>query len=324
MKQPINHYKFMLGFIVLLVPILACGFFEATPLEKARQAVSAGDIPTAMQEYSTTIDGEGSSAEDRFNALVERADLQRQQGHTEAALADYAISLQLTSNEGQPAGNLNSVYRKRAELYSQQAAWEQAVADWDAIITAQPNNYDALAKRGYAHLQLRNYEQAIADLKASFEGDVGDAKANVDSRSNLVEAYSDLGFVLLTVGEYEDALKNYDQAYELAQGTPDEADVLTDRGFAYSEIDLIDEAFADLSRAIELAPNQAMAYAYRSYVYGAQYQYDEAIADASKAVELGSDLPAQTRSAILHSRAMAYASTEQYQLAVADATASLS
>lgn len=339
--------------LVLLLLLVACG---ASALEKAEEAVSESDYATALTEFTAALDEE-LSAEDRYRALTGRAAVHRQLDDDNGALSDLADALTLTDEEGAPIGDRVGVHQQRAVIFSEggdyTAAAEELTAaialdpsnvtlklelatmqenaeDWDGVVgtldevlTAQPDNAQALAQRGKAHLELRNFEQAIADLKGALQGDVDAASADVASRRNLADAYADLAAAMRDLGEYEAAAENYTNALEYVSDSDHEASVSAERGFIYSELNQYEDALADLDRAISLDPDLAIAYAYRSYVYTDQENTASAIADASRAVELGDDLSAGTRSALLHALAFARAAEGDLEAAVVDATASI-
>lgn len=61
------------------------------------------------------------------------------------------------------------------------------------------------------------------------------------------------------------------------------------RGLAYSEVERLDEAIADLSRAIELDPAFWSAYRHRGIVYWMQGNQDASYQDYLKARELAGE-----------------------------------
>jgi tetratricopeptide (TPR) repeat protein len=310
----------MLGLIFFT--LLACSL-GASHLQKAREAVDRGEIETAFTEYEQAIQEEEITPADKFSALTERAALYQQQDNLDAAMADYDVALGLTNEDGTPAGDFNAVRAERAEIFVTREDWEAVVAELNEVLAAQSTNYEALARRGYAHLKLRNFEQAIADLKASLQGNVAAASADLDSKRNLVSAYYDLGDAMRDLGEFEDAIEYYGEALNVADDQEDRAEILAARAFVYSELRDSEKALADLDQALAIDPNMALAYAYRSYVYGDQENYEAAIADANKAVELGVDLTPGRLASILHARALAHLSLQQYEQALADAVESI-
>jgi tetratricopeptide (TPR) repeat protein len=305
----------------MFLSILACNL-SASHLEKAREAAAGGDVDVALEEYHQALE-EDAAPEDKFMAFTERGELYHKQEEWDAAVADYSAALKVTQEDGRPVGDQNLVYMKRAEVYLTQEDWTAVVADLDQVLAQQPDHYEALARRGYAHLQLRNFEEAIKDLKASLQGDVVAANAELDNKRNLLDAYYRLAEAMRQLGEFNQAVQYYGEALTLAQDKDDQAEILAARGFVYSELNDNEKALADLDQALALQPEMALAYAYRSYVYGDLADYEAAIADATKAVELGSDLSDQRRASVIHARALAYLSLEQYEQAITDATESI-
>lgn len=309
-------YRLLL-FLFLVAVLSACG--SPNYLENAQEALANGDTNLAIEEYTKAIEEEGVDVETQYAAYVGLAGIYADSivPKTTEALASYDAALALS-----PA-NPSSALLGRAGLNLTEGNYEAVIADLDQLLAIEPNNYTALAMRGEAHLELRNFEEAIADLKASLQGEVSAASADVDAQDDLVSAYYRLGLALLDLGEYEDAIANYTEALSFATDDLDKADVLAARGFAYSEMGQPEMAIADLDQAIALAPDLAIAYAYRSYAHSDLGNYEASIADATEAVNLGTDLSASTRSALLHARATAHLNLEQYEEAIADATESI-
>lgn len=346
--------KSVLAYALLIIVLFLTGC--ATALDRARGAADEGDFETALTEYGTAL-AEELSPEDRFAALMERGDVYERLDNQAAALADYDTALLLKSEDGSPAGDLNIVNRKQVDLnlalnqfdgattalemliernptdrsyilelgdlYTSLQDWQGVVNTMDAALTLFPGDSEMLGQRGSAHLELRNFEQAIEDLKASLQGEVDAATADVDRRSDLVDAYFRLGQALYDLGETESALDNYTLALNEAVNDQDKADIVAERGFIYSELDQYDLALADLDQALVLDPSMAIAYAYRSYVYSDLGDYDLAVGEANRAIELGSELNENTRSAIFHARSWANINIGDYPSAVADATESI-
>jgi tetratricopeptide (TPR) repeat protein len=80
-----------------------------------------------------------------------------------------------------------------------------------------------------------------------------------------------------------DAIADYTQAIKLA---PNNAEAYHNRGFAYAEIGDYDEAIADYTRAIKLAPNNALYQNNRGFIYSEIGDCDNAIADYTRAINI--------------------------------------
>ncbi|NET73932.1 MAG: tetratricopeptide repeat protein [Sphaerospermopsis sp. SIO1G2] len=339
--------------LLLTIFLVACG---ASALERAATAVSEGNDTEAVAEYTTAI-SEGLSPAEQYTALTGRGAAHNRLGNTADALTDYSSALTVTNDDGSPAGDRAAVYRARVDilrgagqaaeaatelrqwlslepqrvdlyvelgqLYAETEDWENMVASMTAALDVSPENATALTLRGTAYLELREYELAIADLKASLNGEVDAAMSDIDRQSNLADAFYELGQALYNLGEPQDALVNFDEALTYAESDTDIARIRAERGFIYSELGEYDAALADFDDAISRDPNMAIVYSYRSYVYADLGEYDAAIADADNAIALGTDLSDSSRSAILHARASALLNNGQYEEAVVSATDSI-
>jgi Tfp pilus assembly protein PilF len=90
------------------------------------------------------------------------------------------------------------------------------------------------------------------------------------------------------------------------------------RGSAYMIKGDMDSAIADLSRAIELDPQNASTYPIRGFVYFNKGEHERAIEDFTKAIELLPDTGARGVSIIYQMRGLAYEKTRHADLAISD------
>lgn len=317
---------FILLCTCLLVALAAC---SSDPLAPAREAVEAGDRTAAIEAYSSAL-SEDLDDTQRATALYERgyqyADklIQLDDSDNDKARDDMFAAVDLINSaelelEFSPVGGLELL----ATNYNNNENYDGVIAVADKGLTLDASNARLLNLRGGAHLEQRNFDQAIADLKASLQGEVDAASAEANGFLGLYDAYFRLGRAMLDIGDYEEAASSFTEAYDAAFSNENKANALAERGFVYGEMYEVDLSLADLDQAISLNPDLAIAYAYRSYAYSAQENYELAIADANNAVELGDSLDAGTRSAILHSRAYANSQVGEYAAAIDDATASI-
>ncbi len=86
-----------------------------------------------------------------------------------------------------------------------------------------------------------------------------------------------------------------------------------DRGEAHYLAGEYDQAFSELTKAIEMDPNLARAYVIRGIAYHDKGKHDLAIADFTKVIEIK---PTDAHAYI--SRGMSYKSKGEYDLAIAD------
>jgi tetratricopeptide (TPR) repeat protein len=84
-------------------------------------------------------------------------------------------------------------------------------------------------------------------------------------------------------GEYDQAFSELTKAIEIDPGF---APAYVIRGMAYEDKDEHDLAIADFTKVIEIKPTDPHAYDSRGMAYGNKGEYDLAIADYSKAIEI--------------------------------------
>ncbi|HWR58875.1 MAG TPA: tetratricopeptide repeat protein [Thermodesulfovibrionales bacterium] len=126
----------------------------------------------------------------------------------------------------------------------------------------------------------------------------------------LEYSYSNRGAAYANRKLYDEAIADYTKAIEL---NPVYATAYYNRGVAYANKKQFDEAVSDFNKVIELSPGDSTAYVGRATAYANKDQFDEAISDYSKAIELDPN-----DSTAYHNRALAYAGKKQPEEAVAD------
>ena len=112
-------------------------------------------------------------------------------------------------------------------------------------------------------------------------------------------------------GDYNNAIKFLDEAIQL---NPDNALAYYGRGTVYGEgLKKYGLAIQDYDKAIQLNPNFIEAYAFRSTAYAASSKFKQAIIDADKAIQIN---PNSVEAYI--ARSIAYATSGQFRQAVID------
>jgi tetratricopeptide (TPR) repeat protein len=135
---------------------------------------------------------------------------------------------------------------------------------------------EALTRRGKAHLQDKEYPEAVEDFSKAIEFDPKSA-----------EAYHGRGIAHLQLGEPERAVADLSESLRL---NPSDPQVVYNRGVTYSRMGDHDRALADFGEAIRLNPRFARAYLARSRVYAKMGDDANADADRQKAFELDPSL----------------------------------
>lgn len=90
------------------------------------------------------------------------------------------------------------------------------------------------------------------------------------------EFYRDLGKEKFNLGQFSDSIKDFDEAVRLR---PDNADVLTNRGWAKYKVGRYKEAVRDFDDAIRLKPDNAEADSGREMVLEKLHQQEDIIED---------------------------------------------
>ncbi|VWD36492.1 tetratricopeptide repeat protein [Burkholderia contaminans] len=180
---------------------------------------------------------------------------------------------------------------------------------YDAILTAQPGQPDALHFLGLLACQLKQYDAGIALMEQSLvarpdasyfnnlgnmlreNGRLDDAIARyrraVALRPDYPEAHNNLGNALRDAREPAAAMESCARAIELRPGY---AQAYNNLGNALQDLGDLDDAATHYGRAIELDPSMAMAHANLSAVRHKQLRCAEALAHAQDAIRLAPTL----------------------------------
>ena len=102
-------------------------------------------------------------------------------------------------------------------------------------------------------------------------------------------SYIKSGVLYLKNGQINNAIAEFSKAINLA---PRKAVAYTARGSAYFRLNQLDKATSDYNKAIEINPNFATAYQNRGSLFFQQGKFDNALLDYNKAIELKPDMAA--------------------------------
>ena len=195
-----------------------------------------------------------------------------------------------------------------ALAHHQAGRLEEAKTLYDAILTAQPGQPDAL-HFGLLACQLKQYDAGIALMEQSLverpdasyfnnlgnmlreSGRLDDAithyRRAVGLRPDYPEAHNNLGNALRDAREPAAAMESCARALELRPGY---AEAYNNLGNALQDLGDLDGAATHYGRAIELDPSMAMAHANLSAVRHKQLRCAEALAHAQDAIRLAPTL----------------------------------
>jgi tetratricopeptide (TPR) repeat protein len=123
-------------------------------------------------------------------------------------------------------------------------------------------------------------------------------------------AHWDLAVTLERCGKQDEAMAEYTKAIEMA---PSNAAIWNSRGDLYRKLRQYNQALTDYSKAIELDPNFAEAWWDRAAGYADLHEYDKALGDQNKAIQLDPSNPW-----VWHNRGHINSAMEQPAKALAD------
>ena len=213
-----------------------------------------------------------------------------------------------------------------------------AIAEYDLLISRQPDNQSGYANRGLAKFHLRDLDGAIADITRGIElgaedasvfatraaayyhkGDVepafADASHALSVDANNIFALVTRGSILQTRGEWHAALADFTRASEL---NPRDPSLHVDRAGALVEMGEFREAGNAITAAIALAPNDAALFRDRAEIHARSGDFRVALADMDSAFRLAPDDP---RTLLL--RAFVYELQGEFDRAAPDITRAL-
>jgi tetratricopeptide (TPR) repeat protein len=147
-----------------------------------------------------------------------------------------------------------------------------AFSYFDAQVRANPQDAFALAHRGRALHERREYEKALADLNDATR-----------LQSDHAAWYATRGTIYDRLGDFDRAITDYAEAI---RRDPTDAQSFNNRGLAYRAKKDNALAIKDFSEAIHLDPKLADAYFNRGNAYKAKKEYSQAVTDYTEAIKL--------------------------------------
>ena len=159
-----------------------------------------------------------------------------------------------------------------ALTYQRNIVWKSDFSLWSDIIKKSPYKARAYVNRGKIYNELRQYENAIADLTKA---------AEVDPRYAL--AYTNRGFAYKSLGNWQKGLEDYTKSIEIEAKN---SLAYSNRGNIYVNLKQWDKALADYNQSIKIDPAFPLAYLNRAFVYNSLEQWEKALEDCNVAIKL--------------------------------------
>ncbi|TKA11781.1 ATP-binding protein [Actinacidiphila oryziradicis] len=274
----------------------------AASLEAALEqtAHAAGRDTAVLRQWTDTLEQAARDTADL--TLLPWADrLQNAAADSDPALA--SLTALLTHGHLTPATRAwVHTYRGRRLFLADRD--EEALAELDRAIAADPHNHRAWAYRGDVHCWNGRTDQAVTDLTAALALD-----------PTYAWALGSRGDAHRQAGRYDDAITDLTAALDL---DPTYAWALGYRGDAHSQAGRYDDAITDLTAALDLDPTLAWALGRRGDAHRQAGRYDDAITDLTAALDFD-----PTLAWALGSRGEAHSQAGRYDDAITDLTAAL-
>jgi tetratricopeptide (TPR) repeat protein len=163
-----------------------------------------------------------------------------------------------TLTDADLAGVRSRKYTRRADLVWRgnllldRREYDEALADFEAAVKADPKSGDALSHRGLAKWWKKDYDGARADF---------DAALKISPRDYV--ALRGLGALLGEKRDFKGAIEKLTESLKL---DPDDTFALSHRAYAYSRLDETDKALADTAAVLKRDPDDAWTHDIRIWL----------------------------------------------------------
>ncbi len=168
--------------------------------------------------------------------------------------------------------NYPAAYRNRAAAHIEVRQYDDALSDLEQVVATSEGDQDLLIQRGMIHARAGDQQAAIQDFSAALE-----------IAPENGEAYAGRGLAQLERGQIEKALSDCDLAVTFA---PDHAPAYLCRARAYLQLARPVQVSTNLSKALELSPDMAEAFVVRARLAEEAGDVESARADYRKALTL--------------------------------------
>lgn len=150
--------------------------------------------------------------------------------------------------------------------------YDEALNDYNLVISKNAKNSVAFNNRGIAYAQLKQYDNALKDLQEA-----------VRLCPQSAEAQANIGRVYASMSKWDEAI----EAFSLAIGNaPRQADMLEERGVAYNMAGDSESALADFDTALEVRPSSARINSQRATTLRKLGRYEAALSAVDAAMRL--------------------------------------
>jgi tetratricopeptide (TPR) repeat protein len=163
-------------------------------------------------------------------------------------------------------------YLVRGVAYTRQGSFERALKDLNRAIELHPSSHTAFSARCLVRLYREEPDRAIADCNHALELD-----------PKFAIGYNNRGVYFNNMKQYDRALADFSRAIEIL---PKYATSNCNRARTFVDIGQLDRATTDVARCLELDPQNPLAYRTRAEVHLKRGEQGRGLADLMHAIEL--------------------------------------
>ena len=164
-----------------------------------------------------------------------------------------------------------------ARSLMRQGKFREALTPLNQAVEADNQNAQAFVARGVAYFELKEYANALLDYEQAQK-----------LQPDFYQPYYNRALLKTAQGDTDGAIKDYSEAIRFAPDTSRSvaADIYLNRGQLFAGTGNLTSALTDFQKAIELNPQNALAYFNRGSIHFQQDEYPVALTDFAKAVQL--------------------------------------
>jgi len=198
-----------------------------------------------------------------------RAQVYKKMGETFKAEMDYKRSKIIGLSRIKVVAFIDSDTIAKGDSLCELGLFKEAIDTYTRVIEVSPHNFDAIAGRGYAYLQMDSFKRALSDYSNAIlidsscfncysnrglikyylndiPGAINDCETAIFLNRRYEYAYFHLAICYQYEEEYNKALKNYNKAIRLDR---DYALAIFNRGVLYDYMDNQEKACEDWRKA---------------------------------------------------------------------------
>jgi Tfp pilus assembly protein PilF len=264
--MPTRTFKTVLSLSLILLFMFSQS--EASAIQQRRQATQQEEMQMLGMILGAVQDAYGGyagEARGRFEKITREFEKRDYAPHLRwRAYNEYGIFLLKT---GDKDGAFKALARSKDEAkaltskellkstfdlafaYAQTGETSEAIKEYKAALALDPQNKDVMLELGSAYRHAKLFTEARELYEKLIAAD-----------PNNPNAYGNLGNVYLDEGDIESAVANYEKAAARTNNKEAAAQTFLNAGFQYAERGNQEKALTLYRRALEISPNNALAY----------------------------------------------------------------